>query len=191
MRRQVEFIFAQYGQSVFARRRIGNRRARGDDCRIIARHIGDDERDNLRREGCRREPPALESREMLAHAVHFRYRRAAAEKLAVHILLVFKRQAGRRGREERRSPARDQAENQVIFTQALDQFAHPQCRVAAIGVRHGMCGFDDLDALAGYAMTVAGDHKARKLALPVLLDRQRHCGTRLAGTDNDGAPSRC
>jgi hypothetical protein len=54
-----------------------------------------------------------------------------------------------------------------------------------------MRGLDHFDAPRRQAVAVARDDQAREpfgIAAPVLLDRARHGGGRLAGTDHHGAP---
>src|SRR4029079_12997356 len=165
---------------------LGPRRPRGDGRGIISRYIRDDERDDLGGRGRGRESAALERGEMLAHAVHFPNRRAAGEQLPIDALLVLERQAGRRCCEQRRSTARDEAEDEIVLVETLDQFAHAQRRIAAIGVGHRMRGLDNLYLLAGSAMTISGDDEAGQIALPILLDRQRHGGAGLSGSHDDG-----
>ena len=58
------------------------------------------------------------------------------------------------------------------------------------GVGHRMRRLDDLDALAGHAVAVAGDDEALERPVPGLLHRPRHRRRGLAGPEDDGAPLR-
>ena len=59
-------------------RGVGHRRAAGDDLGRVAGHVADQQRDDPRRRAQRRQPPALDRRQVLAHAVHLVDGRAAA-----------------------------------------------------------------------------------------------------------------
>ncbi len=67
---------------------IRNGRPRCDERRIVAGNIGDDERHDLCRPGCGRQPSALDRRDMLADRVHRRDRRARREQRLVDRDLV-------------------------------------------------------------------------------------------------------
>ena len=58
------------------------------------------------------------------------------------------------------------------------------------GVGHRMRRLDDLDALAGHGVAVAGDDEAFERARPVALERLRHRRRGLAGADHDRAALR-
>ena len=59
-------------------------------------HVGDDQRDDLRRIRGRGEPPTLDRGEVLAHAVHLADMRARAQQRAIDRLLVLEGEARRR-----------------------------------------------------------------------------------------------
>ena len=104
--------------------------------------------------------------------------------------LVVERETRRRRGEQRRAAAGDEAEHEIVGGQALHAFENAQRRLFPRGVRHGMGGFDHLDALRRRAMAVAGDDQAFERALPSRLDRCGHRRGGLAGADDDRASLR-
>ena len=91
--RQLHAIGRDEAQRVGAAAGVRDRRAGGDQRRIVARNVGDDQRDDLRRIGGGGEPSALDRRDMLADRVHRRDRRAGGEQRLVDGDLVGQRQA--------------------------------------------------------------------------------------------------
>ena len=79
----LEPVFGDDGARIGQRRRIGHGRTRGDRRRIVARHVGDRERQDL---ACAlagaRQPPALDPRQMFANGVDLADRRARAQQRA-------------------------------------------------------------------------------------------------------------
>ncbi len=67
---QVDFIIAEDLFRPPEGRGIGYGRAGGDGFRVIARHIGDQERHHPRRMGGGGKLPALDRREVFAHRIH-------------------------------------------------------------------------------------------------------------------------
>lgn len=177
-------VLGDDGQRVGAGGRVGQRRAACDQGRVITGDIGNQQRLDACRGAVQREPAALERRQVLAHAVHLADAGAAAQQRLVDGLLVGQRQAGRWRGQQRRTAAGDQAQHQVVGSQALHQFHHA-LRGARTGfVGNGVRGFHHFNALAIGTMAVARHHQARQLALPVRLDRLRHRGSGLAGADH-------
>ena len=93
------------------------------------------------------EPAALDGREMLAHAIHLRDRRAAFEQRPVDLLLVGEGQAGGGERQQRRGAARDQAEHEIIGREPAHRRQDARRRRRTRRVGHGMGGLDHLDML--------------------------------------------
>ena len=73
---------------LLARGRVGHGRARGDHRRIVAGHVGDRQGHDARRMRRRGQPPALELRKMLAHAIHLVDRGAGFQQRRRHRLHV-------------------------------------------------------------------------------------------------------
>ena len=181
-------------QRVGAGRAVGHRRAAGDDFGRIARHVADQQRHHARRRAVGREAPALDRREVLAHAVHLVDRRAALEQRLVDGLLLLERDAGCGQRQQRRAAARDQAQHEVVGGEPLRELRDALRGTPAGFVGHRVRGFDDFDAarlrlVGGRHMVVARDHQARQRRIlgPQRIDGLRHRATRLAGTDHHGA----
>ena len=108
---------------------------------------------------------------MLADAIHFGDVGAAFQQRAVDRALVVERQARRRRGEQRRAAAGNEAQHEIVGGQALHAFENAQRRLFPRGVRHGMGGFDDLDALGRRAVAVAGDDEAFERPVPGRFDR--------------------
>ena len=187
---QLDAVAGEDRRRVRRRGRVGHGRAAGDHRRVVAGHVGDQQRDGARGPGRGGEPAALDAREMLADAVHLVDRGARAQQRPVDALLVGERQAVGRQGEQGRAAARDQGQDQVVLAQAADQVEDARGRGAARLVGYGVGGLDHLDPLAGGAVAVAGDDQAGELARPVPLQRQPHRGRGLAGPHHDGAPAR-
>ena len=107
-------VAVQDRQRVGAGGAVGHRGAAGDDFGRVARHVADQERHHARRRAVGREPPALDRREVLAHAVHLVDGRAALEQRLVDGLLLLQRDAGRGQRQQRRAAAGDQAQHEIV-----------------------------------------------------------------------------
>jgi hypothetical protein len=144
--RQFDPVALDDRERVGTRRRIGHRRSRRDVRRTVARHVGNQQRHDLGRMTCGREPSALDRRKMPAHAIHFADRRAGPEKRLVDRLLVFERQAFERRDEQRRATAGDQAQHDIVFAEVPDRVQDSSCRIHARGIRHGMRRLDDFDS---------------------------------------------
>ncbi len=127
------------------------------------------------------EAPALDGGQVLADGVHLPDRRAGGEQGAVHRLLVGERQAGRTQRQQRRSAARHQRQNQVVRAQSAHPLQQAPRAALAVGVRHGMRGLDHLDPRGGDGVAVAGDHGAL----------QGDVGPRLPPAPPPSAPPTC
>ncbi|MNS82771.1 hypothetical protein D3C72_1165250 [compost metagenome] len=186
----LDLVFGDDRQRVGTGGGVRQRGAAGDQGRVIARNIGNQQRLHARRRAGQRQPAALERREMLAHAVHLADARAAAQQRLVDRLLVFQRQARGRRRQQRRAAAGNQAEYEVIGGQSLHGLDHALGGALAGGVGHRMGGFHHLDAPAVRAMAVTRDHQPRQLALPVRLHGLRHRGGGLARANHHGAALR-
>ena len=169
-------------------RGIGNGRPGGDDRKIVAGNIGDDEADDARRRRRERQPAALDRREMLAHAVHFGDVGAALQQRAVDRALVVERQARRRRGEQRRAAAGNEAKHEIVGAQILDAFENAQRRLFPCGVRHGMGGLDDFDPRVRGAMAIARDDEAFERPAPGRFDRGGHRRGGLARADDDRPP---
>ena len=189
-RRRVDAVAGENGAGVGEGGGVGDRRPRGDDARIVAGDVGDEEAHRLGREGRGGQPAALDRGEMLPDRVHRRDVGAGGEQRAVHRLLVLERDPLGGESEQRRSAARDQAEHQVVRPGALGQREDAPRRVPAARIGHRVRGLDDLDPLAGDAVPGAGDDEALERPLPVLLHRARHRGRGLARAEHDGAALR-
>ncbi len=186
----LDCVFAQDRQRLGAGGRIRQRRPAGDDAGLVARHVGDQQRDHPRRRTGQRQAAALDRRQVLAHAVHLADRRAAFQQRLVDRLFLLQRDAVGRQRQQGRAAARNQAQHQVIGAQAAHHVQHAAGGVATGLVRHRMRSLHHLDALAVGAMAVARDDQAAEFALPVLLDHAGHRRRALAGPDDQRAPAR-
>ena len=188
--RRVDAVAGEHGAGVGEGGRVGDRRPRSDDARVVAGHVGDEEAHRLRRKRRGREPAALDGGEMLPHRVHRRDVGAGREQRPVHRLLLLEADPLRRQREQRRSAAGDEAEHQIVRPGALGEREDAAGGVASARVRDRVRRLDDLDPLAGDAVSGAGDDQAFERAVPDPLHRARHGGRGFARAENDGAAYR-
>ncbi len=188
--RHFDPVAANHVQGVGAGRRVGNCRPRRDRDRIVARYIGDQQRHHLCGVAGRGEPPALDRRQMAAHAIHLADRRARLEQRAIDVLLVVEREAVRRQREQRGAAARDQRDHEIVGGEAANHREHAFRGSEAGCIGHRMRGLDDLDSLARHRVAVARDDEPGDIARPMILERPRHRCRRLAGADDDRAVRR-
>ena len=203
--RRDDAIAPQHGLGVGERRRIGRGRTGGDHRRVVARHVGNDQRHDPGRGGRARQPAALDRRQMLADAVDLIDVGAAPEQRLVQGLLVVERDPRSRQGKQSRASARDQTERQIVGTQAFDEFQNPARRLLARRVGNGMGGLDHLDPLQrADAVAIARDDKAVREACHLangLRPRgpsrrrpcrrpQRPCVPRAAGEDSRARPCR-
>ena len=185
--RQIDGVAADDGQGVGAGGGIGHGGAGGDVHGVVAGHVGDQQIDHPGRVAGCRQAPALDGREVAAHAVHLRDGGAGLEQGPVDGLLVLQADALAGQGQQGRATAGDQADDQIIGAEALHQGQHARGGFAAGGVGHRVGSLDDLDALAGHGVAVTGDDQARQLTRPVLLQRPGHGRRGLAGPDHQGA----
>ena len=167
-------VFLQHRDGIGEGRGVGHRRSRRDHGGIIAGHVRDDERHELRGVNGGRELSALDRGQVLSNNVHFADRRARSQQGGVHGLFVRKRQAGRGKREQRGAAARDQRDHEIVGAEPLDQRAYAPGRRNAARIGNGMGGLDDLDALARVAVAVARHDQSGEGSGPVFIDGPRH-----------------
>ncbi len=166
--------------------RIGNRGARCNDCRIVARHIGH----QIGHHACGRagggKPAALYRRQVFAHTVHFGNRRAAMKQGFADGLFVFECQARTGQGQQGRPAAGNHADHQIIGTSGFDDIKNTLGSLLPGGIGDRVGGFDNFDFFARDGMTIAGDDQAGHIAIPCLLEGTRHIGRCLARPDDDG-----
>ena len=134
------------------------------------------------------QPPALDGREVAAHAVHLADGRARLEQRAAQVLLVGQSQARRSQGQQRRATARDQAQHQVVLAHRGHQVEQALRGFFTGCIGHRVGRLDDLDALARHAVAIACHHQTRQRALPGIFHRACHGRRRLASADHDQAP---
>ena len=179
-------------RDIFAGQRAGPGQrdggTRSDDGRIIARHVGYHQCSNPRGRAAGGQPAALDGRKLVPDQVHHRNGRARRQQGSIDCLFVVQREAGRRGRQQGRSAAGNQSHHQVIGPQTGHCLHYPAGRQKTGFIGYRMGRLDDLDALAGLSIAVAGHHQSADRTVPFLLEGMGHLRRRLAGTDNHGAP---
>ena len=191
---QLDAVTAQDGQGLGASAGVGHAGAAADDAGVVARHVADGQGQHPGRRASRRQSPALDAREMLAHAIHLPDVGAAVEQLLVDALLVTQIQTLGGQRQQGRSTAGYQAQHQVIGAQALRQLQHALRSRQAGRVGHRVRRLDHLDAPGQTAwsrrhMLVARHHQAgqRRIGGPQRLHRLRHGPASLARAQHQGA----
>ena len=192
--RHGDAVALQDGDRLGAAGRIRHGGAACDDRWVVARHVADGERDDFRRRAGRGQPPALDARQVLAHAVHLGDVGARVQQLLVDALLVFQSEAFGRQREQRRAAARDQAQHEVVLCQSMRHRQDALGRFQPGRIRHRMCCFDDLDAAlepirARRDVVIAGDDQPfkRRIRGPQGFDGLCHGAACLARAQHDGA----
>ena len=193
MPRYINAIALQNLKRLGATAGIRHGRAAGDDAGVVTRHVADGQCHHARRCAGSGQAPALDARQMLAHAVHLANAGAAVEQGLVHCLLVGQRHAFGRQGQQRRAAARDQAQHQIVRRQPLRQRQHALCRLHAGGVGHRVRGLHQLNAFGqprralGYVV-VTRDHQTaeRRVLGPQRLHGLRHRATGLAGAQHQG-----
>jgi hypothetical protein len=94
-RRQVDAVAAHERQRVGAGGGIGDGGTGGDVDRVVTRHVGERQRQHAGRVAGGGKPPALDGRQVPAHAVHLVDAGAGRSSSRFSCLLVFEREAGR------------------------------------------------------------------------------------------------
>ncbi len=182
--RHVDRVPTQDVQRVLAGARVGHRRARGDIDRIVTGDVGQQQVDHPRRPACRSQSPALDGRQVPAHAVHVADAGATGQQGTVERLLVGQGEAGQRQRQQRRPTARDQTQHEVVRSQALDGLQEPPRRRLAGCIGYRVRCLDDVDALAAHRVAVSRHDQTRERSMPVVFDSPRHRGRGLTGADH-------
>jgi hypothetical protein len=140
----------------------------------------------------RGQAPALDGRQVPAHAVHLADARAAGQQRLVDGLLVGQRQALARQRQQRRAAAEIRHSTRSSAPRPCTMASSRRAAASPAASGTGWAAHD-LDALAGRAIAVARDHQAldalQAPAAPVRLHRLRHRGRGLAGADDEHAPA--
>ncbi len=189
---QIEPVFAHDGAGVFKRGRIRHRRPRTDHRRVVAGHVGNGERDQLRRKSAAGEAAAFDAGQMLTHAIDLADIGAAAQQRPRRRLLVAERDA--RGRRDQigRGAAGQERQHQVVGARRVGQRQHALGAGEPGRIRYRMAGFDHRDVPRRPPIAVAGDgnavEPARRHARQIMLfgdlgERAR----RLAGGKHDRA----
>ena len=132
---------------------------------------------------------------MFAHTVHLGNVGATLQQSLVDTLFVLQREPIRRQRQQRGAAARNQAQHQVVFSQALGQGHHAFGSGQTGGIGHRVGGFNNLNAWPHARrplgrMAVTGDDETRqgRLSGPQGLYRMRHGGGSFASAQNHSAP---
>ena len=183
-------ILAEDTQRLSVCRGVADRRPRRDHRRIVARNVGDDQRDHRRRRRGHGQAAALDRRKMLAHAVHLGDRRAATQQRRPDLALVVGTNALGRKRQQRRPAPRDQAQYQIVGGESCDQRHDARRRRPAGFIGHRMSRLDDLDALAGHTVAVRCDHETGQRPAPGPLHGARHGRGGLPRSYDDRAAQR-
>ncbi len=193
--RQVEPVSADDGAGVGERGRIGHRRSRADHRRIVARHVGNGERDHAGRMRAPRQPAALDAGEMLSHAVDLADSGAAAQERPRRRLLFRKRDAGSRRDPIGRGAAGQEHQNEIVGAGCVGQRQRPLGAGKTGFVRDRMPSFDHGNAPGRAAVAVAGHRDAveparRNSREIVALSRLGERARALAGGKDDKPPAR-
>ena len=188
--RQSHAVTADNGQSLGRRGHIGDRRAGGNKGRIVAGHVGNDQADDPRRCSSKSQPPTLDARDMLAHHIHRRDRRAGRKQGLVDGNFVSQGQTLRRRGQQRRATTGHQRHHQIVRCEPLDQPQQLRRSGKPSLVRHRMGRLQHADALAHGDRTMTRNDSALQWPIPQAFERRCHLACRLACADDDRAPFR-
>jgi hypothetical protein len=100
-------------------------------------------------------------------------------------LLILKAQSWRRQAEQGRPTTRDEGEHEVVRSQTTHHLEHALGGTMPAFVGYGVCGFDDLDPVAGNGVAVARNHEPAQRSRPCILDGLGHCRGCLARSNYD------
>ncbi len=170
--------------------RVGFRpdgRAGADHSGIVAGHVRDQPADAAGGGGGRRQTPALDRREGLAHDVHLADRRARAQERLGDRALVVQRDAIERQGQERRCAAGAEEDDEVVPGRRAGEIEDAARGRGAFRVRHWVSGLDHLDVPGRTGMGVAGDDETFDRAAPGAFEFGGHARGGLAGAKDDGA----
>ena len=175
----------QHGGCFEEGRWIGRGRAGADHVRIVADHVGNQQRFHLRRPCQARQSPALDCRQMFANGVDFMDVCAARQQQPRDFLLFRQRDRRRRQRQQRRGAARNQAQHQVANTSRGGDLRDALRAGCAALVRHRVSAFVQLDAAQLGDVAVLDVHQAAGDNPPQrALGGARHGSARLARADH-------
>ena len=184
-RRRIDAVAGKHGAGVAEGGRVGDRRPRSDDARIVAGHVGDERLTvSAGKAAAASRPPLIAER---CFRTVFIAVMSAPEASSARLTACFssRRDPLRRQGEQRRAAARNQAEHQVVRPGAFGEREDAARSVAPARVGDRVRGLDDLDPLAGYAMAGPGDDQALERAVPVVLDRLCHRGRSFPCPEDD------
>ena len=195
--RQVDAALFDDCPRISERRCVRHGGSGGDDARIVAGHVGDRQGDQPRLAAGMGEAPALDLRQMLAHAVDLADAGAAAQHRLRHGLLVGKRNALGRQQPVGRAATGNQRQHEVVRPGRFGERDHLRRRRQPVFVGQRMPGLDHRDRPGVERIAVAGDRDAGEpvgghvMRLRVMGDRGGgHRGGSLAGGEDDDAPRR-
>ncbi len=140
--------------------RVGRAGAGGDDVEGIADHVGEQQRVHAGGRRGPRELPALEERAVLPDRVELIDVGARREHEPRHRLLVGQGDGRHRRRGQRRAPARDQDQQEVVGPGGLGERPDPVGRGLAARVGHRVPGLDQADAGRLGEIAVLDHHEA-------------------------------
>jgi hypothetical protein len=113
-RRRLDVVPVQHRQRGGRVDPLWHRRSAGDDCGVVADHVADEEADDRRRSGRRRETAALDIRAGPPDDVHLVDRRARSEEGRGHRREVVGREVARRRTEQGAPAAGDGGQNERV-----------------------------------------------------------------------------
>ena len=158
-RRQGDLVAPQDVQCVAAVGGVGHGGAGRDVDGLVTRHVGQQQVDHPGRAARGGQAPALDGRQVPAHAVHLADAGTAGQQCAVDGLFVGQAQAGQCQRQQGGAAAGNEAQHQIVGGQPLHQRQHATGGGFTGCIGHRMGGFHNLDVLAGHRMPIPCDHQ--------------------------------
>ncbi len=149
-----------HGQRIGKDTLVRRCRAGGDHADVITHHVGENQAHHIRGRGCSGQLSALHGGKVLAHAVD-----RPNVGTTLHQQLIGRRQfvQGRVVRQishQRRRPARQQTEHQIICARLPRKGQHPARGLHSCRVGQGMTRLGEGDPLQRQTVPILGDHMA-------------------------------
>ena len=158
--RQLHPIMRHQGARIGETAWVRHGGARGNHTRVIPRHIGNRECHHARRIGGGGQPSAGKGGKMPADAVHFMDRSAGGQQRLIHRNQIIQCQARRGQCRQRRPPARDQKQHQIIRPRTARHFQQFCRRAGPRGIGYGVGCLQHAHPPRWVAMGIAGDNQA-------------------------------
>ena len=131
-------ISLDQAKSILRRSSAGNGRTAGDELRVVAQNIREDERMYSFCSNVPPEPATLDQAQRNAYRIQILNRRSSQQQLLSRCRDVIERHRDGGSLEERRAAAGNERQNTIVMTEPPDGIQDFGCRTDATLIRHGM-----------------------------------------------------